>query len=67
MVEATTLLREARLDDIQRASPGGTAAARRIVHDLQEALARFVELSGAIGRADGASESEHNGHGRSKR
>jgi hypothetical protein len=46
MVETTELLREARLDDIHRAGPHGNPAAQQMVLDLEEALARFVELSG---------------------
>jgi hypothetical protein len=45
MVEMTEALRSARLDDIQRARPDGSRAARRIVRDFQQALARFVQLS----------------------
>lgn len=45
MVEMTEALRSARLDDIQRARPDGSRAARRIVRDFQQALTRFVQLS----------------------
>ena len=45
MVEMTEALRNARLDDIQRARPDGSRAARRIVRDFQQALARFVQMS----------------------
>ncbi len=57
MVETTELLREARLDDIHRAGPRGNPAAQQIVHELEEALARFVELSGgALKPGAGAAE-----------
>ncbi len=45
MVEMTGALREARLDDINRARPEGSRAARRIVRELGEALSRFVALT----------------------
>jgi hypothetical protein len=45
MVEMTEALRNARLDDIQRARPDGSRAARRIVRDFQQALLRFAQLS----------------------
>jgi len=46
MVEMTEALRNARLDDIQLARPEGSRAARKIVREFQQALARFVQLSG---------------------
>jgi hypothetical protein len=48
MVETTEFLREARLDDIQRAGPDGNPAAHRIVLELEDALTRFMELSGVV-------------------
>jgi hypothetical protein len=46
MAEMTEALRDARLDDINRARPDGSRAARRIVAELREALGRFMALSG---------------------
>jgi hypothetical protein len=46
MAEMTEALLEARLDDINRARPDGSTAARKIVSDLRKALERFVVLTG---------------------
>jgi hypothetical protein len=48
MVEMTELLQAARLDEIHRAGHGGNPRAQEIVQALQEALTRFMELSGII-------------------
>lgn len=56
MVEMTELLREARLDDIQRAGPNGNTAAHRIVLELEDALRRFMELSGVVRQPTMAAE-----------
>jgi hypothetical protein len=57
MVETTALLREARLDDIQRASADGNRAAHQIVRDLEEALERFMMLTSAVHASGAAAES----------
>lgn len=46
MAEAAEALRDARLDDINRARQDGSRAARRIVGDLHDALKRFMDLAG---------------------
>ncbi len=46
MVELTTLLEQARMDDILRLRKGGSETAQRITENLSNALARFRELSG---------------------
>lgn len=46
MAETADGLRAARLDDINRARPDGSRAARRIVSELREALDQFVALTG---------------------
>jgi hypothetical protein len=47
MAEMAAALRDARLDDINRARLDGSRAARRIVGELREAFDRFVALTGA--------------------
>jgi hypothetical protein len=44
MLEMTDALRKAQLDDIQRVRRPGSLKARRIVNDLNESLAHFLEL-----------------------
>jgi hypothetical protein len=51
MAEMTEALRDARLDDINRARPDGSRAAWRIVREMREALDRFVALTGDDGSA----------------
>jgi len=46
MVELTSLLEQARMDDIMRLRKGGSETAKRITENLSVALARFRELSG---------------------
>ena len=46
MVELTSLLEQARMDDILRLRKGGSETAQRIIKDLSNALSRFRELSG---------------------
>jgi hypothetical protein len=59
MVEMTELLRAARLDDMHRAGHGGNPRAQEIVRELEDALMRFMELSGAIhGAETGAAPGE---------
>jgi hypothetical protein len=53
MAEMTEALRDARLDDINRARSDGSRAARRIVAELREALDRFMALTGADEEPDG--------------
>jgi hypothetical protein len=48
MVEMTTALHEARLDDIQRVRKDQVGSSRRIVRDLRESLDRFIELCDGI-------------------
>ena len=55
MAEAADALRDARLDDINRARPDGSRAARRIVGELYHALKRFMDLT-AIDDGDGEAE-----------
>ncbi len=46
MVELTSLLEQARMDDILRLRKGSSETAQRITEDLLNALSRFRELSG---------------------
>jgi hypothetical protein len=47
MAEMTEALLDARLEDINRARPDGSGAARKVVRDLREALDHFAALSGS--------------------
>jgi len=47
MAEMTEALLDARLEDINRARPDGSPAARKIVAELRSALGRFVMLTGS--------------------
>jgi hypothetical protein len=49
MAEAADALRDARLEDINRARPDGSRAARRIVGELRDALEQFMELTAIDG------------------
>jgi hypothetical protein len=46
MIDMTEALRKAQLDDIQRVRRPGSAKARKIVNELSDSLAHFVELCG---------------------
>jgi hypothetical protein len=59
MAEMTEALLDARLDDINRARPDGSGAARRILGDLRHALERFVLLTGAEEESARSRESAH--------
>jgi hypothetical protein len=59
MAEMTEALHGARLDDINRARPEGSRAARRIVRELREALERFVTLSGAADEPEASAEPQY--------
>lgn len=48
MVEMTNAIGDARLDDIARVRGEETGGARVIVHDLKEALDRFMDLCGGF-------------------
>lgn len=59
MTEMTEALRNARLDDINRARPDGSRPARRIVAELREALGRFMALTGSDEEPDGDAGQAH--------
>jgi hypothetical protein len=63
MAEAADALRDARLDDINRARPDGSRAARRIVSDLHDALKRFMDLAG-IDEADDGEDADESANSR---
>lgn len=52
MAEMSEALQDARLDEINRARPDGSRAARRIVRELRDALERFMALSGVDGELE---------------
>jgi hypothetical protein len=59
MAEMTEALRNARLDDINRARPDGSRAARQIVAELHDALGRFMALTGEDEEPDGDAGPAH--------